>query len=87
MRGARRWRRLDTLVSTLERLEPPMDSNGLRAATLIGVAAAAGAFGAAALMSAATAPTARADAYSDIVADVEADLTYGQTAFGQAAVM
>jgi len=62
-----------------------MDSNRSRIGVLVGLAVAAGAFGAAAMMSAATAPTARADAYSDIVADVEADFAYGQTAFGQAA--
>ena len=45
---------------------------------LIGLAAAAGAFGVAATMSAASA---RADAYSDIIASVDGDLSYGQTAF------
>ena len=37
----------------------------------IGLAAAAGAFGAAAMLSAATAPTARADDFTDILSNVE----------------
>jgi len=57
-----------------------------RAAVLLALAAAAGAFGAAAMMSTATAPTARADDFSTIVADVESDLTEGQMVFSQAAV-
>jgi hypothetical protein len=51
---------------------------------LVGLAAAAGAFGTAAMMSAATAPTARADDFSDIVASVESLLGDGQTAFSTA---
>jgi hypothetical protein len=43
-----------------------------------------GAFGAAALMSAATAPTARADDFSDIVSAIEGDFAYGQAAFNAA---
>jgi hypothetical protein len=62
-----------------------MDSNRSRAATLIGVAAAAGAFGVAAMMSAATAPTARADAFTNIINSVDADLGAGQSAFTLAA--
>jgi hypothetical protein len=62
-----------------------MDGNRSRFGMLIGVAAAAGAFGAAAMMSAATAPTARADDYTEILNAVEADFTGGQTAFGDAA--
>ena len=63
-------------VPTFERLEPPMDSNGSRTGVLVGLAAAAGAFGVAAMMSAATAPTARADEFSDIVNGVEAELAW-----------
>jgi hypothetical protein len=48
---------------------------------LVSIAAVAGAFGAAATMSAATAPTARADAITDIINAVEGDYTYGQAAF------
>jgi hypothetical protein len=58
-----------------------MDSNRSRAATLIGVAAAAGAFGVAAMMSAATAPTARADDFTDIINAVDSDFTAGQGDF------
>jgi hypothetical protein len=58
-----------------------MDSNRSRAATLIGVAAAAGAFGVAVMMSAATAPTARADDFSEIIGAVETDFTNGQGDF------
>jgi hypothetical protein len=57
--------------------------NYLRSRTglLTALAAAAGAFGAAAMMTTATAPTARADVYSDIIASVDGDLTDGQAAF------
>jgi hypothetical protein len=58
-----------------------MDSDRSRAATLIGVAAAAGAFGVAAMMSSATAPTARADDFTDIIAAVDSDFTAGQGDF------
>jgi hypothetical protein len=51
----------------------------------IGLVAAAGAFGTAAMMSGVTAPTARADDLTDILAGVEADFTSGQTAFADAA--
>jgi hypothetical protein len=61
-----------------------MDGNRSRAATLVGLAAAAGCFGVAAMMSAATAPTARADDFSDIIAAVDGDFTAGQAAFGDA---
>jgi hypothetical protein len=60
-----------------------MDSNRPRAATLIGVAAV-GAFGVAVMMSAVTAPTARADAFSDIISSVEDDFTTGQAEFASA---
>jgi hypothetical protein len=49
---------------------------------LVGLGAAVGAFGAAAMMSAATAPTARADDFTDIIANVETDLAAGQSDFG-----
>jgi hypothetical protein len=58
-----------------------MDSYRSRAATLIGVAAAAGAFGVAAMMSAATAPTARADDFTDVINSVDADYAAGQVDF------
>jgi hypothetical protein len=58
-----------------------MDSNRSRAATLIEVAAAAGAFGVAAMMSVATAPTARADDFTDIINAVDSDFTAGQGDF------
>jgi hypothetical protein len=51
---------------------------------LVGLAAAAGAFGAAAMMSTATAPTARADDFTDIISNVGAIVGYGQNAFGSA---
>ena len=55
-------------------------------AAFVGLSAAAGAFAAAAMMSAATAPTARADdPYADIISDVQAELAAGQTALGEAA--
>jgi hypothetical protein len=44
-----------------------MDNNRSRTGVLVGLAAAAGAFGVAAMMSAATAPTARADAFTDMI--------------------
>jgi hypothetical protein len=49
---------------------------------LVGLGAAVGAFGAAAMMSATVAPTARADDFSDIIANVEGNLTAGQQEFG-----
>jgi hypothetical protein len=45
---------------------------------LVGLAAVAGAFGSAAMMSAATAPTARADDFSDIISAVDGDFAAGQ---------
>jgi hypothetical protein len=56
-----------------------------RSRMLIGLAATVGAFGAAAMLSAATAPTARADAYSDIIASIDGDYALGQTDFTTAA--
>jgi hypothetical protein len=61
-----------------------MDSNRSRTGVLVGLAAAVGAFGAAAMMSAATAPTARADAFSDIISSVEDDFAGGQADFASA---
>jgi hypothetical protein len=58
-----------------------MDSYRSRAATLIGVAAAVGAFGVAAMVSAATAPTARADDFTNIINAIDGDFTTGQTDF------
>jgi hypothetical protein len=46
------------------------------ATVLMSVAAAAGAFGVAAMMSAVTAPTASADAFSDVIDKLESQLTY-----------
>jgi hypothetical protein len=71
-------------VSRLREIGTPMASNRSRAATLIGLGAAAGAFGVAAMMSAATAPTARADAYSDIISAVDGDFAAGQAEFASA---
>jgi hypothetical protein len=51
---------------------------------LVGFAAVVGAFGAAALMSAATAPTATADDFSDIVTAVNIDYGDGQAEFATA---
>jgi hypothetical protein len=58
-----------------------MDSNKSRAGVLVGLAAAAGAFGAAVMMSAATAPTARADDFTDVINAVEGGFTIGQNEF------
>jgi hypothetical protein len=54
-------------------------------AVLVGLSAAAGAFAAAAMISAAVAPTARADAYADILADIQAEEADANTAFANAA--
>jgi hypothetical protein len=59
-----------------------MDSNRSRTGMLFGLGAAAGAFGVAAMTSAATEPSARADAYTEIVSNVDADFAAGQTEFG-----
>jgi hypothetical protein len=61
-----------------------MDSNKSRTGVLIGVAAAAGAFGVAAMMSTATAPTARADDFTEIIANVNDDFAIGQGELGDA---
>ena len=52
-----------------------------RSRILVGLAASAGAFGAAAMMSAAAAPTAHADDITDIISAVEGDYADGQSAF------
>jgi hypothetical protein len=52
-----------------------------RSAILIGLAAAAGAVGIAAMMSAVAAPTARADGFTDIINSVDGALAAGQGAF------
>lgn len=57
-----------------------MSDTRSRAGILVGLAAA-GAFGAAAMLSTTTAPTAHADDFSDIMANVNEDLTFGQAAF------
>jgi hypothetical protein len=58
-----------------------MGSTHARLRLLVGLAATAGAFGAAAMMSAAAAPTAHADDITDIVNAVEGDYADGQSAF------
>jgi hypothetical protein len=58
-----------------------MDSNRSRTGVLVGLAAAAGAFGAAAMMSAAAAPTARADDFTDVINAVDGDYAAGQSEF------
>jgi hypothetical protein len=61
--------------------EETMSDTRSRTGILVGFAAAVGAFGAAAMMSAATAPTAHADDYTEIVANVDTLLGVGQNAF------
>jgi hypothetical protein len=56
-----------------------------RSRMLVGLAATAGAFGVAAMLSTTTAPTARADAYTDIIASIDGDYALGQTDFTTAA--
>jgi hypothetical protein len=58
-----------------------MGNKRSRTGILIGLCAAAACFGAAATMSTTTAPTARADAYSDIIASIDGDYALGQTDF------
>ncbi len=53
-------------------------------AAFVGLTAAAGAFAVATMMSAATAPTARADDFSEIIADIQAEETAASTAFATA---
>ena len=61
-----------------------MSDTRSRSGILIGVAAAAGAFGAAAMMSAATAPTARADDTTLIIDAINGDYAVGQADFTSA---
>jgi hypothetical protein len=61
-----------------------MGDSRSRSGILVGLAAAVGAFGAAAMMSAVTSPTASADTYTDLITDVEADYSSGQTALTDA---
>jgi hypothetical protein len=58
-----------------------MSDTRSRSGILVGLAAAAGAFGAAAMMSAAAAPTARADDTSLIIAAIDGDYAAGQADF------
>jgi hypothetical protein len=66
-----------------------MDSTRSRFGVLVGLSAAAGAFGVAAMMSTTTAPTARADDFTEVVntiegvvASTQADFTDASAAFG-----
>jgi hypothetical protein len=61
-----------------------MSAARARSRILVGLAATAGAFGAAGMMSAATAPTARADDFSDIISAIDGDYTEGSAAFSSA---
>jgi hypothetical protein len=61
-----------------------MDSNRSRFGMLIGLGAAAGCFGVAAMMSAATAPTAHADDFSDIINAVDDDFADGEVSLNTA---
>ncbi len=58
-----------------------MDNKRSRTEILVGLGAAAACFGVAAMMSAATAPAARADDYTDLVHLVDENFTDGQAAF------
>jgi hypothetical protein len=62
-----------------------MGSTKSRAGVLVGLGAAAGVFGVAALMSAATAPAARADDFTDVVNTIEGVVAGAQADFSQAA--
>jgi hypothetical protein len=55
-----------------------------RSGILVGIATAACAFGVAAMMSAATAPTARADDFTDLISSFEQDFSQGQPEFASA---
>jgi hypothetical protein len=61
-----------------------MSDTRSRAGILVGLAAAVGAFGAAAMMSVSAAPIARADDYTEIVANVNSLLADGNAAFAAA---
>jgi hypothetical protein len=55
-----------------------------RSGILVGIATVAGAFGVAVMMSAATAPTARADDFTDLISSFEQDFSQGQPEFASA---
>lgn len=55
-----------------------------RTGILVGLAAAVGAVGAAAMMAAATAPAARADDFTDVISNVDANYAAGQAEFTSA---
>jgi hypothetical protein len=61
-----------------------MDGNRSRTGVLVSLGAAAGAFGIAAMMSAATAPTARADDFTDLISSLGQDFSQGQPEFASA---
>jgi hypothetical protein len=61
-----------------------MSNTKLSAVSFVGLGAAAAAFGSAAVMSAAGAPTARADDFTDLQAVVAADFANAQSAFSAA---
>jgi hypothetical protein len=61
-----------------------MSDTRSRARILVGLAAAAGAFGAAAMLSAASAPTARADDSTDVINVADGDLSAAAPAYADA---
>jgi len=61
-----------------------MRTTRVQSKLLVGLAATAGALGAAAMMSTAAAPTARADDFSDIITAIDGDFTEGNAAFASA---
>jgi hypothetical protein len=62
-------------------LEQALGDTRARSVIVVGLAAAAGAFGAAATLSATAAPTARADDFTDVINAVNGDYADGQAAF------
>jgi hypothetical protein len=73
------------LVSTIEEKTAMPSTLRPHARIMIGLAATVGAFGFAATLSAATAPTARADDFTDVINNIDANLAAGQADFGIAA--
>jgi hypothetical protein len=73
------------MCEVVDTLESAMGDTRSRFGVLIGLTAAAGAFGAAAMMSSVSAPTARADEFTDVINAAVSELGDGQTAFGVAA--
>jgi hypothetical protein len=65
-------------IEEMTAMQPALRSH---ARILVGLAAAAGAFGMAAVLSASYAPTARADDFSDILSAVDGDYSAGQADF------